>query len=77
MRYKCVKEMYIQKYDDGGFMIENEYGFVPVGSIWERDDGTSIAGGDIHLEAVESSGDLGWIEISADHLKENFVQTGD
>lgn len=76
MRYKCIKEMYIQKYDDDGFIIDNEYMVVPVGSIWERDDRTNIMGGDVHLESIENKNDYGWIEITVDHLKENFVLVG-
>lgn len=77
MKYKCVKEMCIPKCDGDGFEIPNEYGFVTVGSIWEKDNRASIIGGDVHLESVENNGDFGWIEISADSLKENFVQIGD
>ncbi len=57
-------------------MEGKENGFVTVGSIWERDGGTSLLGGDIHLEAVSDGGDLGWIEVSADTLEKYFVPEG-
>lgn len=71
MRYRCIKEKYIQKVDDDGFEIPNEYGFVRAGSIWEEGDRT-IIGGDVHLDAL-SEGCFGWIEISSADLQENFV----
>lgn len=73
MRYKCIKEMCLPKCDSDGFEILNEYGFVTVGSIWERDDRANIIGGDVHLDSLNNDPDLGWIEISFDKLKENFV----
>lgn len=73
VRYKCIKEMCLPKYDCGGFEIPNKYGFVPVGSIWKRDDAGNIIGGDIHLDSVDNNGNFEWIEISVDSLKENFV----
>lgn len=74
MRYKCIKEMFLPKCDGDGFEIPNEYGSVIVGSIWEKDDMTSIIGGDVHLDSIDDNGDLAWIELTADDLKENFVQ---
>lgn len=73
MKYKCIKEMCLPKCDGDGFEIQNEYGFVVVGSIWERDDDTSFIGGDVHLESADDNDEFGWIEISIDDLKENFV----
>lgn len=73
MRYKCMKEMCLPKCDGDGFEIPNEYGFVTVGSIWEMNDGTSVIGGDVHLESVNDNDEFGWIEIGIDDLKENFV----
>lgn len=73
MKYRCIKELWLQKYDGDGFEIPNDYGCVEVGSIWERDGGTIILGGDIHLEAVSGGGNLGWIEVSTDTLEKYFV----
>lgn len=58
MRYKCVKEMCLPKCDCDGFEIPNKYGFVPVGSIWKRDNARNIIGGDIHLDSVDNNGSL-------------------
>ena len=77
MRYKCVKEMCIPKCDGDGFEIPNEYGFVTVGSIWEKDDRASIIGGDVHLDSLNDDSDFGWIEMSSEEFRENFVQIGD
>ncbi len=73
MRYRCIKEMCLPKCDGDGFEMPNEYGFVTVGSIWKRDDMRKIIGGDVHLGSLDDDSDFGWIEISVDHLKENFV----
>ena len=75
MKYKCVKEMCLPKFDEDGFVIPNEYGFVTVGSTWERDDYVNIIGCDVHLESLDNVSDFGWIEITLDDLKENFVRT--
>ena len=72
MRYKCIKEMCLPKCDGDGFEIPNEYGFVIVGSIWERNDKRNLVGGDIHLDSLNENGNLEWIEISEDDLKKNF-----
>ena len=73
MRYKCIKEMCLPKCEGDGFEIPNEYGFVTVGSIWERDDGTSFIGGDVHLDSLNDDSDFGWLEMPLEELKENFV----
>ncbi len=73
MKYKCAKEICLPKCDDNGLEILNEYGIVKVGSIWERDDRTNFIGGDVHLDSMDDDSDFGWIEISFEHLKENFA----
>ena len=55
------------------FEIPNEYGFVTVGSIWERNDRGNLIGGDVHLDSLDDDSDFGWIEMSFEDLKENFV----
>lgn len=66
------KKMCLPKCDGDGFEIPNKYGFVTVGSLWERDDGRSIIGGETHLDSLGDS-DFGWIEITFEYLKENFA----
>ncbi len=70
MKYKCIKEMWIQKCDGDGFEIPNEYGFIAVGSIWDR---RNMIGGDVHLDSLNDGSDIEWIEMSFEDLKENFV----
>lgn len=74
MRYKCVKEMCLPKYDDNGFEIPNEYGFVEVGSEWQQATGTSVCGGEIHLDRVSGMRYPEWIEISRETLVESFEE---
>jgi hypothetical protein len=73
MRYKCIKEMCLPKCDGDGFEIPNEYGFVAVCSIWERDDETSFIGGEVHLDSLNNDSDVGWLEITFEELEGNFV----
>ena len=73
MRYKCIKEMRLPKCVGDCFEIPNEYGFVTVGSIWERDDGISFIGGDVHLDSLNDDSDFGWLEMPLEDLRENFV----
>ena len=73
MRYKCIKELCLPKCDGDGFEIPNEYGFVEVGSIWERDDEGNMVGGDVHLDSLDDDSDFGWVEMPFEELKENFV----
>jgi hypothetical protein len=73
MKYKCIKEMCLPKFDGDGFEIPNEYGFVDVGSIWERNDRWNLIGGDVHLDSLDDNSDFGWVEMPIDDLEENFV----
>lgn len=72
MKYRCLKELCIQKYDGDGFIIENEYGFVEVGSEWQQDTRTNIIDGEIHLDRISGLRDFDWIEISRKTLTEAF-----
>ena len=73
MIYKCIREMCLPKCDGDGFAIPNEYGFITVGSIWERDDRVSFIGGDVHLDSLNDDSDFGWIEMSFGELEDFFV----
>lgn len=66
--YKCTENFSIELYDSDGFPTE-EYKEIDIGTIWYRDDESNIIGGEIHLE---STGDLGWLEISLERLQERF-----
>ena len=73
MKYKCIKEMCLPKCDGDGFEIPNEYGFVKVGSIWERDDRGNLIGGDVHMDSLDDDSDFGWLEMPLEDLRENFA----
>lgn len=69
--YECIKELALPKCDDDGFTIENEYGYVTVGSKWQRDNSFSVIGGEVHLESLIDD-EFGWIEITEDDLFNYF-----
>ena len=71
MKYKCVKEMWLMKYDEDCFATE-EYNCVPVGSTWERGDAGNLLGGEVHLECIEGADGFGWIEITKTDLESHF-----
>lgn len=73
MKYKCIKEMCLPRCDGDGFEIPNEYEFVKVGSIWERNDRGNLIGGDVHLDSLDDDSDFGWVEMPIEDLEENFV----
>lgn len=73
MKYKCVKAFTIDKYDEYGFVIENECVDVSAGSIWIVDRTSSIIGGDIHLDCF-SKLQFSWIEIPKERLEHYFEQ---
>ena len=79
MKYVCIKDLYLDKYDDNGFYIENQCVRISKGSIWE-DEKTSyrfIGGSDsIHLDRVWKSKKAKthqWIEITKEHLSQYFA----
>jgi len=73
MKYICKKELYLPTYDDNGFIMENEQGTVPIGSVWYPSDEYMI-GGEVHLECESGCDDFGWIEITRDDLANNFEE---
>ena len=77
--YECIKDLYLDKYDDSGFYIENKYVRIPKGSMWEIDTHSPnmIASNDCaHLDRVWKSKKAKthqWIEVTKAHLKEYFA----
>lgn len=70
--YKCIKEFSLELYDEYGFPIENEYITIEKSSIWyipENEDYRTIDG-EVRLE----DGEMGWIEITKETLKNNFKE---
>lgn len=70
--YKCTKGMLLEKCDDDGFTLENEYCDIEVNSIWHtpEDKDYRFIGGEVRLESDE----YGWIEITKDDLREHFEE---
>ena len=70
--YKCIKGFSIDVCDGDGFTIENEYINVDEGTIWDvpEDKDYRLIGGEVRLE----NDNLGWIEISKEHLEEYFME---
>ena len=69
-QYKCIKSFCVDKYDDDGFMIENDSMVIEEGNIYELDEsGHTMIGGEVHLDAIDNGS---WLEITKEHLKEYF-----
>lgn len=75
--YECVKELYLDKYDESGFRKDG-YIHIPIGSKWQTDyEYPLFIGGvnSVHLDRVWKSKNAKtwqWIEIDEDTLKEHF-----
>lgn len=75
MRFKCIKELYVDSYDEDGFWNGGDYIIIPVNSIWILDkSNTRIAGGNdtFRLELETSENKYQWLEISENTLIEHF-----
>lgn len=72
-RYRCVKEQTFEKCDDNGFIIENEYTTIPVGSIWQESP-YMISGGskNVHLDREDGGGE--WCEPLKENMDEFFEE---
>lgn len=71
-KYKCKKSFCVDKYDDNGFLIENDEMVIEEGKIYElSESGYMMIGGaeHSHLDAVD---DGSWLEITKGHLEEFF-----
>lgn len=65
--FKCIRQFSINKYDEDECLIENENFVIPVNSIWESQNYTSMS--DVRLENDE----VGWLEISEKTFKAYFI----
>lgn len=78
MRYICTQDLYLDKYDADGFLIENKYARIPKDSVWEEDTECCkfIGGKDsVHLDRVWKSKKAKtsqWIEIDKGTLLAYF-----
>lgn len=74
MRYKCIKAFSVDKYDDNGFPIENEYENIEIGSVWETGDAANMMTGGLEHIRLESIVDGSWLEIPKEQMDEYFKQ---
>lgn len=72
--YKCINEMQIDKCDDNGFIIENEYFYVEKGSVWEWDNEFRNNEDMIRLDKLSKDNVYSWVEIPKDTLDEYFEE---
>lgn len=73
-RYKCKKPFCVDKYDDDGFLVENDSIVIEEGTIYESDEsGHMMIGGEdhVHLYSVEGGS---WVEITKECLEEYFEE---
>lgn len=69
MKAKCTKGFSIERCDDNGFTIENEYSTIEENSCWNiENDKYRFIGGEIRL----TNSELEWLEISEETFKEHF-----
>jgi len=67
-KFKCIKELVVDKLDEYEIEIENEVVIIPVDSVWELSKHAHMS--DVRLE----NDDLEWLEIDFQSLKECFVE---
>lgn len=77
-KYKCKKPLILDKYDDDGFLIENEQAIVEIGEVFETCEEYEerllvICKPAIHLEKVHEN-ICSWIEIYPETLAEHFEE---
>ena len=74
MKYRCIKELSIDEYDEDGFATGGWF-IVPVGSIWEADESPHriIGGNDtVHLDLITGGLKKQWMEILGNTLNDYF-----
>ena len=68
---KCIKRFCIEKCDDDGFLIPNEYETIEENSIWEYEEGKfTFTGAEMRLEDNEGR----WLEISKEDFNNHFQE---
>lgn len=75
-KYRCKKSFVVDEYDADGFLIENSQTIIEEGSSYELgENGTTIIGGEVHLDSIEDS--CSWLEITKETLEEYFEEVKD
>lgn len=70
--YICIKELCLEKCDDDGFFVENEYCYIDVGEVFQRSEEPFRVVGD--KDSVRLDSDTKWLEISEETLNEHFQE---
>ncbi len=71
-KYKCMKSFCVDKYDDDGFLVENETIVIEEGKIYElNENGYMMIGGKDHVH-LDDADDGSWLEITKEHLEKYF-----
>ena len=71
MKYECIKDFEVGRYDEDGRSAESNIK-IKAGSVWEVDEKANILGGEIHIKNREN---LEWLELSREALKKLFRKT--
>lgn len=70
-KYRCIKEIKIPLLNIMGFE-SGDYETIPIGSMWELDNELDCGYGENHLESIDESTNIAWIEIDDEDLKGYF-----
>lgn len=77
--YKCIKDFYVEKYDDDGFS-QDTYSRIPKDSTWKLDKEPYRFVGDndsirlLRIWKSKKAKTVQWIEISKETFKECFEE---
>jgi hypothetical protein len=73
-RYKCIKPLLLDRYDDNGFFEEENAALVEVGEVYEMEDNTCDYLLIANKPALRLENSRHWIEIYPDTLAEHFEE---
>ena len=73
-RYKCIKPLFLDRYDDNGFLEEEDAMVIEVGEVYEVDDDTCDYLLIADKPALRLENERHWIEIYPDTLAEHFEE---
>ena len=69
---KCINGFSVEKCDDDGFALDDEYETVEEGSIWDiKEDNFRVIDGEIRLTNDEGA----WLELPKEHFETDFEIT--
>lgn len=74
VKFECIEPFSVEKYDDDGFHIENEYENIEKGEIFECDTESKDRVAGSWKDTLQLTNDKHWIEITKEHVREYFVQ---